>query len=84
MFLVAGMCAPMNALLAYSMRRMSVSRVFAYSYLIIYSLAAVPGMLVMAIAMTVAAFRPDRDPEIIALALRFRVPVRSAAPWACS
>src|SRR5258708_8077867 len=39
-FLVAGMCAPMNALLAYSMRRMSVSRVFAYSYLIIYSLAA--------------------------------------------
>ena len=33
-----GMCAPMNALLAYSMRRMSVSRVFAYSYLIIYSL----------------------------------------------
>ena len=43
-FLVAGMCAPMNALLAYSMRRMSVSRVFPYSYLIIYSLAAIPGM----------------------------------------
>ena len=64
-FLVAGMCAPMNALLAYSMRRMSVSRVFAYSYLIIYSLAAIPGMLVMAIAMTAAALRPDRDPEII-------------------
>ncbi len=64
-FLVAGLCAPMNALLAYSMRRMSVSPVFAYSYLIIYSLAAVPGMLVMAMAMTVAAFRPDRDPEII-------------------
>ena len=64
-FLVAGICAPMNALLAYSMRRMSVSRVFAYSYLIIYALAAVPGMLVMAMAMTVAAMRPDRDPEII-------------------
>src|SRR6201999_1199717 len=64
-FLVAGMCSPMNALLAYSMRRMSVSRLFAYSYLIIYSLAAVPGMLVMAIAMTVGALRPDRDPEMI-------------------
>ena len=51
-FLISGMCAPMNALLAYSMRRMSVSRVFAYSYLVMYSLAAVPGMLVMAIAMT--------------------------------
>ena len=72
---IAGICAPMNALLAYSMRRMSVSRVFAYSYLIIYSLAAVPGMLVMAIAMTVAALRPDRDPEFDPVALRFRVPV---------
>ncbi len=64
-FLIAGMCAPMNALLAYSMRRMSVSPVFAYSYLIIYALSAVPGMLVMAIAMTVGALRPDRDPELI-------------------
>ena len=64
-FLVAGMCAPMNALLAYSMRRMSVSRVFAYSYLIIYSLAAIPGMLVMSIAMTAAALRPNRDPQLI-------------------
>ncbi len=64
-FLVAGMCTVMNALLAYSMRRMSVSRIFAYSYLVIYGLAAVPGMLVMAMAMTVAAFRPDRDPRII-------------------
>ena len=64
-FLISGMCAPMNAILAYSMRRMSVSRLFAYSYLIIYSLAAVPGMLVMAIAMTAAALRPDRDPELI-------------------
>jgi hypothetical protein len=44
---------------------MSVSPVFAYSYLVIYGLAAVPGMLVMAMAMTVAAFRPDRDPQII-------------------
>ena len=64
-FLITGMTAPINALLAYSMRRMSVSRVFAYSYLIMYSLSAIPGMLVMAIAMTVAALRPDRDPELI-------------------
>lgn len=64
-FLVAGMCGPMNALLAYSMRRMSVSPVFAYSYMIMYALAAVPGMLVMAIAMTVGALRPDRDPAVV-------------------
>jgi hypothetical protein len=64
-FLITGMCAPMNALLAYSMRRMSVSRVFGYSYMVMYSLSAIPGMLVMSIAMTVAALRPDRDPEMI-------------------
>lgn len=64
-FLITGLCAPMNALLAYSMRRMSVSPAFAYAYLIMYSLSAIPGMLVMAIAMTAAALRPDRDPEII-------------------
>jgi hypothetical protein len=64
-FLISGMCGPMNALLAYSMRRMSVSRTFAYSYMIMYALSALPGMLVMAVAMTVAALRPDRDPELI-------------------
>jgi hypothetical protein len=64
-FLISGMCAPMNALLAYSMRRMSVSRIFGYSYLVMYALSAIPGMLVMAIAMTVGALRPDRDPEMI-------------------
>lgn len=64
-FLISGMCGPMNALLAYSMRRMSVSPIFGYSYLAMYALSAIPGMLVMAIAMTVAALRPDRDPELI-------------------
>jgi hypothetical protein len=64
-FLITGMTAPINALLAYSMRRMSVSPVFGYSYLIMYSLSAIPGMLVMAIAMTVGALRPDRDPALI-------------------
>jgi hypothetical protein len=64
-FLITGMTAPTNALIAYSMRRMSVSPIFGYSYLVMYSLSAVPGMLVMAIAMTVGAMRPDRDPELI-------------------
>jgi len=65
MFLVTGMTAPCNALIAYSMRRMSVSRSFAYSYLLLYSLSAIPGMLLMCIALTVGAMRPDRDPELI-------------------
>lgn len=61
-FIVAGATAIMNATLAYSIRRMSVSRAFAYSYLVIYALATLPGMLLMGVACTVGAMRPDRDP----------------------
>jgi hypothetical protein len=64
-FLISGMTALMNALIAYSMRRMSVSRAFAYAYLVIYALSTLPGMLVFGIALTVGAMRPDRDPELI-------------------
>ena len=64
-FLITGMLGAVNALLAYSMRRMSVSPAFAYSYLLIYSLSAVPGMLLTCIALVVGAMRPDRDPELI-------------------
>jgi hypothetical protein len=65
MFLITGMTATSNALIAYSMRRMSVSRAFAYSYLVLYSLSAIPGMLLMCIVLTVGAMRPDRDPQLM-------------------
>ena len=64
-FIVTGMVAVCNALIAYSMRRMSVSPAFAYSYIAIYSLSTVPGMLLTCIALVVGAMRPDRDPELI-------------------
>jgi hypothetical protein len=63
-FVLGGFSAASTALITYSMRRMSVSPVFAWSYLIIYSLAAIPGMLLMCIALTVGAMRPDRDPAL--------------------
>jgi hypothetical protein len=63
--IVGGATAIMNATLAYSMRRMSVSRAFAYSYLVIYALATLPGMLIMGVACTVGAMRPDRDPALM-------------------
>lgn len=66
MFLLAGMTAPCNALIAYSMKRMSVSPAFAYGYLVLYSLSAIPGMLVLCIALTVGAIRRDRDPQLLA------------------
>ena len=64
-FIVGGATAIMNATLAYTMRRMSVSRAFAYSYLVIYALATLPGMFLLGIASTVGAMRPDRPPEIM-------------------
>jgi hypothetical protein len=64
-FLIAGVVAACNALIAYSMRRMSVSRAFAYSYIAIYSLSTIPGLLLTAIALTVGAMRPERDPALI-------------------
>ena len=65
-FLVAGATAMQNALIAYSIRRMSVSRAFAYSYLVLYALATFPGMLFMCVAFSVGAMRPERSPEIVA------------------
>lgn len=64
MFLAAGMTTAQNALIAYSMRRMSVSRAYAYTYLVLYALSAIPGMLLMCVALTVGAMRPDRDPAL--------------------
>jgi hypothetical protein len=64
-FIVLGMTAPINALIAYSMRRMSVSPAFAYAYLVMYSLSAIPGMLLLCIVLTVGAYRPDRSPELV-------------------
>lgn len=67
MFVVGALVTASTALIAYSIRRMSVSPAFAYSYLIIYSLAAVPGMLLTCIALVVGAMRPDRNPELMGL-----------------
>jgi hypothetical protein len=64
-FLISGLVAAQNALIAYSIRRMSVSRAFAYSYIAIYSLSTIPGLLFCAIMCVVGAMRPDRDPALI-------------------
>ena len=66
-FLSAGLTACQNALIGYSMRRMSVSRAFGYSYIAIYSTATYPGMLLAAVSFAVGAMRLDRDPELMML-----------------
>ncbi len=64
-FIAVFLTAACNALIAYSMRRMSVSPAFAYAYFTIYSFSAIPGMLLTCIALVVGAMRPDRDPELL-------------------
>ncbi|GGN19718.1 hypothetical protein [Streptomyces fuscichromogenes] len=65
MFVLTGMTVAQNALIAYSMRRMSVHPGFGYAYLVLYSLAGVPGSLLLCIVLTVGAMRPDRDPALM-------------------
>lgn len=66
-FVIGAFATASTALIVYSIRRMSVSPAFAYSYLLLYSLAAVPGMLLTCIALVVGAMRPDRDPKLLGL-----------------
>lgn len=61
-FVLGGFSAVALALITYSIRRMSVSPVFAYSYLILYAIAAIPGFLYICVAMTAGVLRPDRSP----------------------
>jgi hypothetical protein len=63
-FVLGGWSATAIALITYSIRRMSVSRAFAHSYLVLYLIAAVPGFLFICVAMTVGAMRPDRSPAL--------------------
>lgn len=63
-FSFGGLSATSIALITYSIRRMSVSRAYAYSYLILYSVSAVPGFLFICVALTAGAMRPDRNPQV--------------------
>ena len=63
-FVLGGFSATSIALITYSIRRMSVSRAYAYSYLLLYAVAAIPGFLFICIAMTAGVMRPERDPAL--------------------
>ena len=63
-FVFGGLSATSIALITYSIRRMSVSRAFSYSYLIIYSVSAVPGFLFICVALTAGIMRPERSPQL--------------------
>ncbi len=56
-----------NGLVAFQMKRMSVSPVFAYAYIATLAVGAIPGCLFAAFSFLTATFRPDRDPHLVAL-----------------
>jgi hypothetical protein len=62
-----GLASVTNALVAVQMKRMSVKPVFAYAYIATLAVGAVPGCLFAAFAFLAAVFRPDRDPQLVAL-----------------
>ncbi|WP_433633942.1 hypothetical protein [Nocardia sp. CA-120079] len=64
---VIGFTGLANGLIAYQMKRMSVSPVFAYAYIAALAVGAIPGCLFAAFAFLAATFRPDRDPQLVAM-----------------
>ncbi|GAA5054615.1 hypothetical protein [Nocardia callitridis] len=64
---IIGFTAMANGLIAFQIKRMSVSPVFAYAYIGALAVGAVPGCLFASFAFVTATFRPDRDPEILRL-----------------
>ncbi len=67
LLILLGGAAWTNGLVAYQIKRMSVGSVFAYGYIGGMGVGALPGFLLVAVCFLTAAFRPDRDPELISL-----------------
>ena len=67
LMVVIGFGGIANGFVAFQMKRMSVSPAFAYAYIATLAVGALPGCLFAAFSFLAAAFRPDRDPQIIAL-----------------
>ncbi len=63
-----GFYAMNNALVVVQMKRMEgVSQAMAYAYIVVLSLGALPGCMFIAIVYSVAAMRPDRDPQLVSM-----------------
>ncbi len=67
LMVIIGFAGVANGIVVFEIKRMSVSPVFAYAYLGALAVGALPGCLMAAISFLAAVFRPDRDPEIVAL-----------------
>jgi hypothetical protein len=67
LLILLGGAAMTNGLVGYQMKRMSTGPVLAYGYIGGMGVGALPGFLLVSVCFLTAAFRPDRDPELIGL-----------------
>ncbi len=67
LILVIGGAGVANGIVVYHMKRMTSGSVMAYVYLGGMAVGALPGCLLVAFCFLAATFRPDRDPEVLAL-----------------
>ena len=67
LILIVGGAGVANGIVVYHMKRMSTGSVMAYAYMGGMAVGALPGCLMVAFCFLVATFRPDRDPELLAL-----------------
>jgi hypothetical protein len=67
LMVVAGFVGMSNGLIAYQIRRMTVSPALSYAFIGSLAVGATPGFLLGAFAFLTAVFRPGRDPETLML-----------------
>ena len=67
LILIVGGAGVANGIVVYHMKRMTVGSVLAYAYMGSMAVGALPGCLLVAFCFLTAVYRPDRDPELLAL-----------------
>ncbi|KMO68620.1 hypothetical protein [Mycolicibacterium chlorophenolicum] len=65
--LIVGGAGVANGIVAYHMKRMTTGSVLAYAYIGSMAVGALPGCLLVAFCFLAAVYRPDRDPQLLAL-----------------
>lgn len=65
--LIVGGAGVANGIVMYHIKRMTVGSVLGYAYIGALSIGALPGCLLVAFCFLAAVYRPDRDPQLMAL-----------------
>ncbi len=67
LILIIGIFGVANGIFVYHIKRMTVGSVFAYVFMGALGVGTLPGALLVAFCWLTAVYRPDRDPQLLAL-----------------